>query len=327
MSNLPTSPIIVEADPNVEGTGSGMNGGSSDSAIGICTSEPNPKETDWDRTVKGATVNPIGQGVGLQYLTQYEAGVFDEVPVGFAPADTQAAPGEVYATNAGGFGWDLINKTVNYTTEIGDWLWGVASGATPAKVLFGDSNRRVEVPLIQTGVNEDFSIKFTWRRELSADGSGGAVFLVNRDNAQPQIYASDGGALIVRGDTEGTTGYSGLVNTPIGTEVIIEMRVTGGFNQFVTVLLDNVLQPTTTSWTGIISVRALYGVADAPTRGVPVESYIKDFVFENIASGEKWKYSINEGAGTTILCLDENDAPKPLSNGTAIPDASWGQPT
>jgi hypothetical protein len=120
MANLPTSPTIV--DPN-----SGMNGGSSDSAIGICTDEPNPKETDWPRVVIGSSSNPIGLNREFQYLVDYDTGVFDQFPLGFAPADTVAAPGEVYSTNAGGFGRNLINKTENYTTKIGDWLWGVNS--------------------------------------------------------------------------------------------------------------------------------------------------------------------------------------------------------
>jgi hypothetical protein len=127
VANLPTSPIIVPADPNVEGQGSGMNGGGSDSVIGICTDEPNPKETDWARIVFGAKANPIGRSSTPQSLVEYEAGVFDSMPVGFAAADTQAAPGEVYATNAAGTGWDLVNKTEDYTTEVGDWLWGAVN--------------------------------------------------------------------------------------------------------------------------------------------------------------------------------------------------------
>jgi hypothetical protein len=128
MANLPTSPVIIQEDPNVAGPGSGMEGGASDSAIGICTDVPNPKESDWARIVIGGTVNPIGKPTSFQSLVEYSIDTFDASPIGFAPADTQAAPGEIYVTNAGGSGWDLTNKTVEYTTEVGDWLWGAVEG-------------------------------------------------------------------------------------------------------------------------------------------------------------------------------------------------------
>jgi hypothetical protein len=124
MANLPTSPVII--DPT-----SGMNAGSSDSAIGICTDVPNPKESDWPRVVIGATVNPIGKPVTFQALVEYEPAVFNNTPVGFAEADAIAAPGEIYATNAGTSGWDLTNKTAGYTTAVGDWLWGAVEGTQP----------------------------------------------------------------------------------------------------------------------------------------------------------------------------------------------------
>jgi hypothetical protein len=145
MANLPTSPVIVPADPNIEGPNSGMNGGSSDSAIGICTDNPNPKETDWPRIVIGATNNPIGITITpYQSLVEYEADSFTSSPVGFAPADTQAAPGEVYATNAGDSGWNLTNKTKNYTTKIGDWLWGSVVGPAPIPGIYYDSGVNVD---------------------------------------------------------------------------------------------------------------------------------------------------------------------------------------
>jgi hypothetical protein len=131
MANLPTSPVIIQEDPNVAGPGSGMEGGASDSAIGICTDVPNPKESDWARIVIGGTVNPIGKPTSFQSLVEYSIYTFDASPIGFAPADTQAAPGEIYATNAGASGWDLTNKTVEYTTAVGDWLWGAVRGTGP----------------------------------------------------------------------------------------------------------------------------------------------------------------------------------------------------
>jgi hypothetical protein len=135
MSNLPTSPIIAPANPNVEGQGSGMNCGSVDSALGICTDVPNPKESDWDRNVRGATNNPIGSPSNppapFQSLVEYEADVFTGSPIGFAPADTNAPPENIYATDVVGTGWDLKNKTEAYTTEVGDWLWGAVDAAPP----------------------------------------------------------------------------------------------------------------------------------------------------------------------------------------------------
>jgi hypothetical protein len=154
MANLPTSPVIIQEDPNVAGPGSGMEGGASDSAIGICTDVPNPKESDWDRTVKGATNNPIGlpdnPPTPYQSLVEYSIDTFDSMPIGFAEADTQAAPGEVYATNAGASGWDLTNKTAGYTTEVGDWLWGAVSGSAEptCKVYICDSYRDALVSIV-----------------------------------------------------------------------------------------------------------------------------------------------------------------------------------
>jgi hypothetical protein len=135
MSNLPTSPIIAPANPNVEGQGSGMNCGSVDSALGICTDVPNPKESDWDRNVRGATNNPIGSPSNppapFQSLVEYEADVFTGSPIGFAPADTNAPPENIYATDVIGTGWDLKNKTAGYTTEVGNWLWGAVDAIPP----------------------------------------------------------------------------------------------------------------------------------------------------------------------------------------------------
>ena len=127
MPNIPTSEDIVPFDASVEGPNSGVEGGASDSVMGICTNIPNPKDGDWDRQVTFGLTNPIGQPRGFQYLSEYKTQSFDRFPVGFAQADTQAAPGQVYATNAGGFGYDFVNKTDEHITQVGDWLWGVAS--------------------------------------------------------------------------------------------------------------------------------------------------------------------------------------------------------
>ena len=126
MANIPTSSVIAAANPGQEGPGSGVEAGGSDSVLGICTDIPNPKPTDWPRTVIPATSNPIGQPVSLQYLVDYKDQSFDKYPVGFASADQVAAPYEVYATDTSPYNWDLANRTVDYTTKLGDWLWGVA---------------------------------------------------------------------------------------------------------------------------------------------------------------------------------------------------------
>jgi hypothetical protein len=213
MANLPTSAVIVPADPNVEGPNSGMNGGASDSALGICTDNPNPKETDWARIVIGATINPIGNPdnpqVGqYQSLAEYEIDTFDASPVGFAPADTEAGPGEIYATNAGDSGWDLTNKTVEYTTVVGDWLWGAVSGTGPQPTC-----KVYECDSFQNALAAEF--KLLWLMDDNPVGSTitdinlGAVVNLGPDvgemaSIMQDVCVAEGGSLI--GGTQDSSG-------------------------------------------------------------------------------------------------------------------------
>jgi hypothetical protein len=213
MANLPTSAIIVPADPNIEGPNSGMNGGASGSALGICTDNPNPKETDWARIVIGATINPIGSPdnpqVGqYQSLAEYEIDTFDASPVGFAPADTEAGPGEIYATNAGGSGWDLTNKTVEYTTVVGDWLWGAVSVSGPQPTC-----KVYECDSFQNALAAEF--KLLWLMDDNPVGSTitdinlGAVVNLGPDvgemaSIMQDVCVAEGGSLI--GGTQDSSG-------------------------------------------------------------------------------------------------------------------------
>jgi hypothetical protein len=236
MANLPTSPVII--DPT-----SGMNAGSSDSAIGICTDNPNPKESDWARVVIGATVNPIGKPVTFQALVEYEAGVFNNMPVGFAEADAIAAPGEIYATNAGTSGWDLTNKTAGYTTAVGDWLWGAVEGTSPP-------------------VTNGFLLHMDGDAAVVIDSIGSSIWSFNPSPNGDQLLASaamfgDSGYSTV---TAGTSPYLSSTNIPvIGLEdftlegwcradaapiannqrPIIDLRVGGNINNGISLYCNN----------------------------------------------------------------------------------------
>jgi hypothetical protein len=131
MSNFPLSDIVVPANPNVEGVGSGMEGGSCQVMIGLATDVINPKVTDFPQITR----NPVQ----MQYLgwggdsvvtgqedadivdaiaVDYETPDFTDTPVVFAEADQVAAPGAEY---------DSVSGAVNLgtdTAQIGDWLAG-----------------------------------------------------------------------------------------------------------------------------------------------------------------------------------------------------------
>jgi hypothetical protein len=219
MANLPTSPVVAPADPNVEGLNSGMNAGGSDSVIGICTDQPNPKESDWPRIVFAAKSNPLGGSQMPQYLTEYEAGVFDSTPVGFAQADTQAAPGEVYATNAGGTGWDLVNKTEDYTTEVGDWLWGAVEPTPDAGFIAFVS--------IQWDRQPD-PIYSNWTMDVTPLNleAGDLVIIMDTSDLNDDHNLTDPGAVRIHNSSDAIPHSEAWYKICDGTET--EFSITGG---------------------------------------------------------------------------------------------------
>jgi hypothetical protein len=138
MANNPISRVIVGATPNLEGPSSGMNGGSSDSIIGVATDEVNPTLSSFPRIPVGARTSPIGLPAGIlgagQYYVDYPNNSFDRAPVVFAEAENNAAVGEVYATDVNGSGLDVANESSD-AIETGDWLWGVAAPAPELELI------------------------------------------------------------------------------------------------------------------------------------------------------------------------------------------------
>ena len=126
MANNPISSVIITPDPNVEGVGSGMNGGASDSIIGICTDVINPSSDAFARIEVGARSSPIGMpspALGAAaYYVDYENDSFDRSPVIFAEADNDAAAGEVFAAT---LNFTVTNES-SREIKTGEWLWGVA---------------------------------------------------------------------------------------------------------------------------------------------------------------------------------------------------------
>jgi hypothetical protein len=139
MANNPISPVITLDNPNVEGPGSGMEGGSSDSIIGIATDVINPTLSSFPRIEVGARSSPIGlppPSLGAAaYYVDYENNSFDRSPIIFAEADNDAAVGEIFATT---LNFAVTNES-SREIKIGEWLWGVAVPSIP------------EVPFYTTG--------------------------------------------------------------------------------------------------------------------------------------------------------------------------------
>ena len=131
MANNPISSVIVPSNPNIEGVGSGMEGGASDSVIGICTDEINPSLSSFARVIVGARSSPIGMGQpalgAAAFYVDYDGDSFDRSPVIFAEADTDAAIGEIFATT---LNFSVTNES-SREIKIGEWLWGVAVPQDP----------------------------------------------------------------------------------------------------------------------------------------------------------------------------------------------------
>jgi len=129
--NRPLSDIVVPANPNVEGVGSGMEGGSCQVPIGYATNVPDPKVTDFPQiTVDPIQMQYLGWGgdsvepgqetadIVDAFLVDYEGADFNDTPVVFTVADQIAAPGAVFDTVSG-----AINDS-EFTVQVGEWLTG-----------------------------------------------------------------------------------------------------------------------------------------------------------------------------------------------------------
>ncbi len=129
--NRPFSDIVVPANPNVEGVGSGMEGGSNQVMIGLATNVINPKAEDFPRITRnpvemqylgwgGDSVEPGQETADIvdAKAVDYEGADFNDTPVVFIQADASVAPGGVYNIPTG-----AINDS-DETTQIGDWLAG-----------------------------------------------------------------------------------------------------------------------------------------------------------------------------------------------------------
>lgn len=131
MSNFPLSDIVVPANPNVEGVGSGMEGGSCQVMIGLATDVIDPKVTDFPQITRnpvqmqylgwgGDSVEPGQEDADIvdAIAVDYETADFDDTPVVFAEANQIAAPGVVFDTVSG-----AVNLGLG-TAQVGDWLAG-----------------------------------------------------------------------------------------------------------------------------------------------------------------------------------------------------------
>lgn len=138
--NLPTSYIEVPADPNVEGAGSGANGGSCAPGIGICTAVVNPKLMDWSVLDQHANARSpqatqhIGWGGDSVVTGQETADLPPVLAVDYAGATFDSTMSFVVADTAAadGLSIDTVTSTLNRTganVEIGDRVWGTIAAA------------------------------------------------------------------------------------------------------------------------------------------------------------------------------------------------------
>jgi hypothetical protein len=171
MANNPISPVITLDNPNVEGPGSGMEGGSSNSVIGIATDVINPTLSSFPRIEVGARSSPIGlpsPALGAAaYYVDYENDSFDRSPVIFAEADNDAAVGEVFANT---LNFSVTNES-SREIKTGEWLWGVAMPQEPIYATTGVAVDLVDWQTTSPGIlaqdGPDF-ILFTPNTKLEA---------------------------------------------------------------------------------------------------------------------------------------------------------------
>jgi len=136
-ANRPMSPVIAPADPNAEGTNSGMGAGSCYPGIGIATAVTNPKASDWPR-VDQLTVNgqPLGWGgdsavtgqetadIPLLKAVDYAGTDFNDTAI-FDQCDLAGAgainKGDVYNATSGA----ALASDLDVALAENDWQWGV----------------------------------------------------------------------------------------------------------------------------------------------------------------------------------------------------------
>jgi hypothetical protein len=131
------SPVIAPADPNVEGTNSGMGAGSCYPGIGIATAVTNPKESDWPRvdqlTVPGQPLGWGGDGtvtgqedadIPLLKAVDYDNTDFNDTAI-FDQCDLASVGainiGDVYNATSGA----ALASTLDVALAENDWQWGV----------------------------------------------------------------------------------------------------------------------------------------------------------------------------------------------------------
>jgi hypothetical protein len=212
MANNPISPIVITET-------SGMNGGASDSVIGIATDVINPSLSSFPRVEVGARSSPIGlesPALGAAaYYVDYENASFDRSPVIFAEADNDAAVGEVFATT---LNFSVTNESSD-SIKTGEWLWGVAVPGEPSYYSTGptvDLNDWIPASQGSTAQDTPEYIRVT---PVPLGGDSAA-----RDFYNPNTFLPDATPLVV-GATyriEITVGDSTLTGTSASIGVLVK---------------------------------------------------------------------------------------------------------
>jgi hypothetical protein len=223
------------------------------------------------------------------------------------------------AQNLGGGAATTVGGATLETLEEG---WKV--GSSSSVVLLGNSNRNISFATVSTNLGDDFSLTFTWRRQPSPTTS--LVVITGSVPNDSVIYISDVGTLTFIDDSDTNFNMSnGIASVPVGTDVDVEIRVTTSGGQTVAMYLDGVIQPNTYPFSSTISLDILYGSTSSPSN-VPANSYIKNFILNNLTTAEQWKWPVDDGGISTqltVACYDETDTPIPAFDGTISPDANW----
>jgi hypothetical protein len=143
--NYSVSPVQVPIDgsQNEEGPLGGMNGGATNSCIGIASNAPNPKVSDWGRTNWSDWFSDgINWPIGWDYYGPEEPDLMLSYSVVYEPivgaggtvsAGTRQSVLWSAATQGGDTG-GLINSSngarnlTDTRIETGDWVWSLSTG-------------------------------------------------------------------------------------------------------------------------------------------------------------------------------------------------------
>ena len=134
--NLPTSHVVAPADPNVEGTNSGVNAASNYNGIGIAQAVPNPKADDWPRVADlDVQSGPIGWGG--DNTTSGQTTPLSQLEVNYADGDFNDSVVFDVANQAAQNANDIYNTSNNSRLSVtldqaigsGDWIWGRTNNA------------------------------------------------------------------------------------------------------------------------------------------------------------------------------------------------------